>query len=643
MKFFKKIIFKEKLMKNTIKNEKKLLKKQQKEEKRNEKWLKKYGVTYTEVNDERPIQKLKNEIKKDKQKNEQNKISYKKFVHYFSKHKGLLSVAVLFSLICVALRFYSIPLFQQAIDFCTIGQWGDAMKYVAFSGLSIMVGFLFGFSMDIFMSKVSVMGVAEIRHDLAVKVLNTKSSAYKTLSTGEIVYRVSSEPNDFVNSLKNMIYSLESSLYAISAVLYILVSNYLLGICFVVIVAFNIFRYMFVRKKRSLMNRRNKILGEKMNTHVNEFVRGSDDVKSLNLKHSLLGVFDKWAIFRRNSAQSQMNYNTYLGAFVNTATTIIIFSSIILGIYLTGIEAISFGLLIVFLNERNAPQNFAGNLVEMLYAVQDSKVSCDRMAKLFNEEIYAQEKFGDKELIDYSGKLEFKNVTFSYGDEKVLENINFIVPPKRSLGIVGKSGEGKSTILGLIERLIDCDGGEILLDGVNNKDLTENALRGNISLVPQTPYIFNASVRENLLYAKSDATEEELIDVLKKAQFYDFVMSKPDKMETLVGEGGVVLSGGQRQRLAIARAFLTNSKVIMLDEATSALDNKNQEGIKDVIKKMQSQCSFIIVAHRLSTIVDCDEIIVIDNHKIIDRGTHEELMKSCEIYSNLYKLEKKSQ
>ena len=143
-----------------------------------------------------------------------------------------------------------------------------------------------------------------------------------------------------------------------------------------------------------------------------------------------------------------------------------------------------------------------------------------------------------------------------------------------------------------------------------------------------------------MLYAKPDATEAEMFEAIKKAQFYDFVMSKPEGLETVVGEGGVVLSGGQRQRLALARAFLKSSKLIMLDEATSALDNQNQEGVKQVITQMKNECSFVIVAHRLSTIVDCDEIIVLDDHHIIARGTHNQLMRTCPQYMELYKLEK---
>ena len=262
------------------------------------------------------------------------------------------------------------------------------------------------------------------------------------------------------------------------------------------------------------------------------------------------------------------------------------------------------------------------------------------MNELFSEDKYPQEKFGKSELKHYSGEIRFKKVSFKYEDEIVLDNISFEVPAGKSLGIVGKSGEGKSTILSLINRLNDCESGQILLDDIDNRELTEEALRTNVCLVPQTPYIFNTTIRENLLYAKPDATEEELKTALQKAQIYDFIMSKPEGLDIMVGEGGIVLSGGQRQRLALARAFLKDSKLILLDEATSALDNKNQEDVKKVIAQMKDKCTFIIVAHRLSTIVDCDEIIVLDNHKIIAKGKHDELMETCPQYSDLYKLEK---
>ena len=224
----------------------------------------------------------------------------------------------------------------------------------------------------------------------------------------------------------------------------------------------------------------------------------------------------------------------------------------------------------------------------------------------------------------------------------MLKSLSFEIQPKTSVGIVGKSGQGKSTILSLIPRLNDCTKGKVLLDGVDNKTLTEEALRSTVCLVSQSPYIFNATIKENLLYAKEDATDEQIIDALKKARLFDFVMDKPKKLDTMVGEGGITLSGGQKQRLAIARAFLKNSKLLLLDEATSALDNENQNEIKNSLDALKGVCTSVIVAHRLSTIVDCDVIYVLENGKITAKGTHKQLLKSCASYRKLYEKEEQA-
>ena len=237
------------------------------------------------------------------------------------------------------------------------------------------------------------------------------------------------------------------------------------------------------------------------------------------------------------------------------------------------------------------------------------------------------------------GGVEFKNVAFSYNDEKVFEDLNLKIKPGECVGFVGKSGEGKSTILSLIPRLYDVDAGSVLIDGVDVRDLTKDSLRETVSVVSQSPYIFNMSIKENLKLVKPDATDAEIEDACKRAAIWDFIQSKPEGLNTMVGEGGVVLSGGQKQRIAIARAFLKQSRILLLDEATSALDNESQAEVKKAIKNMQKTCTIVIVAHRLSTVQDCDKIFVLENHKIVGKGSHEKLKQSCKAYKNLYKQE----
>lgn len=207
------------------------------------------------------------------------------------------------------------------------------------------------------------------------------------------------------------------------------------------------------------------------------------------------------------------------------------------------------------------------------------------------------------------------------------------------VAIVGKSGEGKSTILKLITKSYDISDGEILIDNYNINELSEKTIKNNISIVSQSPYIFNLSIKDNIKLANPQATDEEIVEVCKKARIHDVITEMKDGYDTIVGENGVILSGGQKQRIAIARALIKKSKIILLDEATSSLDNDNQEKIKNVIKDLSKDHTVIIVAHRLSTIVNSDSILVLNNHGIIDSGTHNELMEKCLEYKNLYEIE----
>ena len=226
--------------------------------------------------------------------------------------------------------------------------------------------------------------------------------------------------------------------------------------------------------------------------------------------------------------------------------------------------------------------------------------------------------------------------------EKTISNISLEIFDKNICGIIGKSGSGKTTIFNLLARLYDPTNGEILLDGVNIKDLDKDSLRGNISIINQSPYIFNMSIRENLTLVKENLTEKEMIKACKTACLHDYIMSLPDGYDTVVGEGGISLSGGQRQRLAIARALVQKTEIILFDEATSALDNETQANIQKAIENMKGEYTILIIAHRLSTVINSDRLILIEDGNVLAEGSHGELMKNNKEYQNLYKLEEKN-
>ena len=266
-------------------------------------------------------------------------------------------------------------------------------------------------------------------------------------------------------------------------------------------------------------------------------------------------------------------------------------------------------------------------------------MSAARVFDIISYKSFSKENYGTIKANNIKGNIEFKNVEFQYNSNKLFKNLNLKIESNKMIAIVGRSGEGKSTILKLISKGYSVDGGEILIDNYNISDLSEKTIKDNISVVSQSPYIFNLSIKDNIKLANPTATDEEIIEVCKKAQIHDIIDQMEKGYNTLVGENGVILSGGQKQRIAIARALIKKSKIILLDEATSSLDNSNQEKIKNVIKELSKDHTVIIVAHRLSTIVDSDNIFVVNKHKICASGTHTELMNSCEEYRNLYEIE----
>ena len=269
------------------------------------------------------------------------------------------------------------------------------------------------------------------------------------------------------------------------------------------------------------------------------------------------------------------------------------------------------------------------------------KVSLKRIDDILSNRVYQDEKFGKVNLKKPKGVIEFKDVSFRYreDEEYTLKNFNLTIEPNKKVAIVGRSGNGKSTIFNLLLRYFDSTEGDIFVDGNNIKDLTEKSLRSNISIIRQTPFLFNLSIMDNFRIVKKNITLKEVREVCKRAYIDDYIMSLPHKYETIIGEGGVNLSGGQKQRIAIARTLLINTKIILFDEATSALDNESQEYIKKTIDDLTKDHTIIIVAHRLSTIVDADIINVVDKGRLAASGTHKELLKKSETYRTLYNRE----
>lgn len=316
----------------------------------------------------------------------------------------------------------------------------------------------------------------------------------------------------------------------------------------------------------------------------------------------------------------------------------------ILGVFLclkTG--SIEFGALITFVGyvgQLNGPMNFFSRVFHMW---SDSINSAQRMFEIIDAIPDVKEKENPVPMSDMKGEITLKNVTFGYNRAKpVLKDMNLTVHCGEMLGIVGRSGAGKTTLVNLISRLYDTDEGEILIDGVNVKDMSFTDLRRNVAMVSQDTYIFMGTVADNIAYGAENASREEIVKAAMLAGAHSFISKLPDSYDTFIGAGGKGLSGGEKQRISIARAILADPRILILDEATASVDTETEKNIQASLKFLTQGRTTLSIAHRLSTLRDADRLIVIDNGRIVEEGTSDELDKLGGIYHKLLELQTKS-
>lgn len=479
----------------------------------------------------------------------------------------------------------------------------------------------------------------DLKRDMLESLTNFKVKNFDNTNSGIFISRLNKDTTELSELFDYITDDLSGIILNVSFIVYVLYLNAYLGIFLILNI---ILVYMLTSKKLFYYKRVKKDYKEKDEKTVGlytDIIRGIREIKNLNLKEIVLKETNAKQLetikAEIKTTHTRRTWNRWIAVFQHILDFIFVLLSIHF-IMNNTLQVSSF--LIIFLY-KNKVLNLINYISEIREKLADGKVSSSRVFDIITYTSFVKENYGTLKVNNIKGNIEFKNVDFQYNSNKLFENLNFKIEPNKMIAIVGKSGEGKSTILKLISKGYSVDSGEVLIDNYNINDLSEKTIKDNISIVSQSPYIFNLSIKDNIKLANPDTTDEEIIDVCKKAQIHDVIESMEDGYDTLVGENGVILSGGQKQRIAIARALIKKSKIILLDEATSSLDNSNQEKIKNVIKELSKDHTVIIVAHRLSTIVDADNIFVVDKHKICASGTHIELMNNCEEYKNLYEIE----
>lgn len=480
----------------------------------------------------------------------------------------------------------------------------------------------------------------EIQIDLADEVLKIKTKDLDKNSSGVFIDRLTQDTSKIADIFIELNYSIMDIITNIGLLFAIFIINKVMFLYFIVAITLVFIIERIRIKKRIAIDKKRREMAEKATGLIGELVRGIRDIKVLNAQDSFMNKVNT-EITKVNDERYKMStVNRRYTFLANTVDDILEFLLILLAVVMISAGKLTIANFVIIYMYRDRVFSFLYIVSSLIESFKDFELSASRVFAIIDGIGFDKEEFGTTHLDKVNGDFEFKNVSFSYNKKKkVLKNISFKVKRNQTIGFVGKSGSGKSTIFSLLAKLYDVNEGEILIDGVNLNELDRDSIRGNISIITQNPYIFNASIKENLTLVKEGLTDKDIVKACKIACLHDFIMTLPDGYDTLVGEGGMTLSGGQRQRLAIARALVQNTEIILFDEATSALDNETQESIQKAINNMKNKYTILIIAHRLSTVINSDNIFVINNGKVEDSGTHEELLEKNKYYKKLYNLE----
>ena len=481
----------------------------------------------------------------------------------------------------------------------------------------------------------------EVQKRLGNEILRISQTDLDSNSSGMFIQRMTSD----TFNMSSMFTAGMGYLTGLISSIGIFVSVFVINIqCFLYYLLVSIILtilYLIKVKKYGVKDKKDRDYREKTSGLIGELIRGTRDIKMLNAKDSFLKKLNNTIELSNDAHIQARNIQIKYDCIIGIISDIFELILVILLVHLINTNVITIAIALALFSYRfNIMNNLMEKVSLLLNEVNNFNISCERVFSILNNTTFNKEKFGTKHIDKIDGNFEFNNVEFGYNkDKKVLNRLSFKIDSNKTIGFVGKSGAGKTTIFSLLCKMYDIDNGTIKIDGIDINELDEESIRGNITIISQSPYIFNMSIKDNLKLVKSDITEEEIKEACKIACLDEFVETLPDKYDTIVGEGGVTLSGGQRQRLAIARAFVQKTKIILFDEATSALDNDTQSKIQKAIDNLKDDYTILIIAHRLSTIINCDKIMILDDGKIIDEGTHSELLNSNEMYKNLCRTE----
>lgn len=565
----------------------------------------------------------------------------KRFMAYYKPHKLLFFFDMLASLAVAAIAI-TYPMITRTMLNTYIPD--NNIRMVIICGGALLCVYLLRMGLNYFIQYYGhVMGVkmqAQMRSDMFNHLEKLPYSFFDNHETGKIMSRMTNDLMDISelahHGPENL---LISSISIIASFVYLCTINWWLTLIVFACVPFLILITMLLRKKmRSAFMRSRQSIGE-INAALESSITGIRVTKAFNNSEIESEKFEegnKKFVHARTDAYKAMGQFHSGTSFINDVFNVVV---LIAGGFFLSKGFIQVGDYTAFTISVGLFIGPVMTLIGFMEQYQNGVTGFQRFLEIMDAEP-EKDNPNAEEMKVAEGHIEFKNVNYSYSEgEEVLKNVSLDIKKGEKFALVGPSGGGKTTICHLIPHFYDVKDGQILIDGKDINKITRSSLRSNIGIVQQDVYLFNASIRDNILYGRPGATEEEVIEAAKRANIHNYVMSMPNGYDTVIGERGVKLSGGQKQRLSIARVFLKDPAILILDEATSALDNTTEILIQNSLDELCKGRTTIVVAHRLSTVKNADEIAVVSDGKIIEQGPHDSLIAMNGVYANLYKLQ----
>ena len=580
-----------------------------------------------------------NSYKEDEKSVEKSKLqTLKRLLLYLLKYKWTIVLVLILMGYCVVVSLINPLIIESAIDNHIGNKYYIGLYKLLIIALIINLIATFAIKLRMYiMAKMCNQILLTIRQELYTHIQKLGFKFFDSRPTGKILSRIIGDINSLKDVLSNCVTTLIPDFITVCAVVIIMFSkNPKLAVAALISTPFMAIAITMIQVKAHPRWQTFRKKSSNLNAFLHEDMSGMKIIHSFTAEKETEETFDELLNEHKSSFRSAVRLSDCFGSVIDFSWGFGCVALYFIGIVVLKDENISVGTFLAFGTYINMFWQPINNLSNFYNQITTNIAGAERIFEILDTKPEIEDEKGVVDLPDIKGEVTFDHVTFGYDEEKVLDDVSFVIKPGETIAIVGPTGAGKSTIINLISRFYDANEGRVLLDGYDVKDVSIESLRKQVGTMTQENFIFSGTVKDNIRYGKLDATDEEIIEAAKAVNAHEFIMKLDKGYDTELLERGGGLSIGQKQILALARTMVSKPKILILDEATSSIDTKTELIVQKGIDKLLSGRTSFVIAHRLSTIKKADRIFVVDNGKIIEEGNHRQLLKKKGAYYNLY-------